>query len=216
LLYDAVHLLYAAHDLDVENDEDGFVFTYVRTSILSASLLFECGANCCLDSLNLSGGFSDDLDKLSFLSKYEFFLNRIGRSAKFDRGCSEVQAVAEIKTIRDSYVHPKVRKAPLEKVAANVWDSDFGATKLLQLPRKSALWSPVHAVRVLSAANSFFNLFFLSWCEFDTDTVCEILLGSDVASVPAASSSQIDCIGGLDRAVRTWGIDFRFVGKNVS
>jgi hypothetical protein len=34
LIYDAVHLLYLAHDVDVENDQDLYERTYIRTSIL--------------------------------------------------------------------------------------------------------------------------------------------------------------------------------------
>src|SRR5260370_11119140 len=33
LIYDAVHLLYLAHDIDREPDKDGYEFTYTRTSI---------------------------------------------------------------------------------------------------------------------------------------------------------------------------------------
>src|SRR6267378_5771503 len=92
LIYDAVHLLYLAHDVDIENDHDGYEFTYTRTSILNTLLLFECGANCCIDALNLPGAFEEDIDKLPFLSKYEFFLSRTNPDARFDRGCKQVQA----------------------------------------------------------------------------------------------------------------------------
>ena len=65
---------------------------------------------------------------------------------------------------------------------------------------------------MLKAANDFFNLFFLSWCRFDTNTVCEILLTSDAASIPATSSTAIDCIDGLSRAVKDWARLFMIPG----
>jgi hypothetical protein len=212
LLYDAVHLLYAAHDVDRERDTDGFKFTYIRSSVLNTLLLFECGANCCIDSLDLPSAFAADLDKLPFLSKYELFLSRINENA-FDRGCHEIQAVAELKAIRDSYVHPKVRRSPYEQIAELVWDADFGTTKILGIPRNPREWTCAHAVLALRSANEFFNLFFLTWCGFDPNTVCEMLLSSNEVSIPASSSTYIDCIGGLDRAVKVWAIDFRFIGK---
>jgi hypothetical protein len=109
LIYDAVHLLYLAHDIDQAQDDDGYEFTYIRSSILNSLLLFECGANCCIDSLNLPGPFHEDIDKLSFLSKYELFLTHVNDKVEFDRGCREVQEAAELKAVRDAYVHPKVK-----------------------------------------------------------------------------------------------------------
>lgn len=213
LLYDAVHLLYLAHDVDQEQDNDGYEFTYIRSSILNTLLLFECGANCCVDSLNLPATFEEDIDKMPFLSKYEFFQGKVGTQTKFDRGRREVQAVAELKAIRDRYVHPKVKKQKYTEVENGVSDADFGATQLLRFPWNPERWKPSHAVLALKAANDFFNLFFLSWCGFDSNTVCEMLLSSGAASIPAQSSTTIDCIGGLDRAVRDWNIDFKFIGK---
>lgn len=215
LAYDAVHLLYLAHDVDSEEDQHGYEYMYVRSSILNTLLLFECGANCCIDSLNLSGSYVDDIDKLPFLSKYEFFLRNIKPHTKLDRGCKETQTVAELKSIRDSYVHPKEKKQKYIQIEQFAWEADFGETNILEIPRSPKEWGCSHAVSVLKATNDFFNIFFLSWCEFDTDTVCEILMGSEEAAIPARSSVHIDCMGGLDRAVKDWNIDFKFLGKIV-
>src|SRR5580700_5759553 len=133
LIYDAVHLLYLAHDIDEAHDEDGYEFTHIRSSILNTVLLFECGANCCINSLNLPGTYEADIDKLPFLSKYEFFLGRANADATFDRGCKDVQASVELKSIRDHYVHPKVRKQMYKEIGENFWDADFGETRLLKI-----------------------------------------------------------------------------------
>jgi hypothetical protein len=216
LIYDAVHLLYLAHDVDVENDQDLYERTYIRTSILNTLLLFECGANCCLEALDLSGVLKNDLDKLPFLSKYEFFLSRRRPVAQFDRGSKEVQAVAELKKVRDDYVHPKVKKQRYSvDDDFDCGGPDFGHTTILKIPLDPRRWDTTHAVRSLKSANDFFNTFFLSWCGFDTDTVCELLLGSDSVSIPSKSSIGIDCTEGLSRAVREWGIDFKFIGKRI-
>jgi hypothetical protein len=214
LLYDAVHLLYLAIDIDIEKDVAGYEFAYTRSSIMNTLLLFECGANCCIEALNLPRSFEEDIDKLPFLSKYEFFLGRVNHKATFDRGRKEVQAVAELKTVRDIYVHPKVRKQKYSK-ADDLWSPDFGHTNLLEIPRNPGRWHWTHAVLALKSANDFLNLFFLTWCEFDANTVCEILLSSDPASIPARSSTWVDGIESLNRAVRDYGIDFRFIGKRI-
>jgi len=214
LLYDAVHMLYFSHDIDPESDTHGYGNTFVRGSMVNSFLLLECAANCCIDALGLAGSYFEDVDKLSFLSKYEFFLGRIAEGATFDRGRREIQAVAELKSLRDKYIHPKVSKKQFSKVDDGVYEVEFDKTKLLDISFDPSHWGLSAAVSALKTANDFFNLFFLSWCKFDANTVCDILLGSEVASIPSASSVGVDTIGGLDRAVAEWGIDFRFIGKN--
>ena len=214
LVYDAVHLLYLADDVDPEKDEHGYEFTYARSSVLNTLLLFECAANCCADSLNLPKAFSEDIDRMPFLSKYEFFLSRMRPEITFDRGCKETQAVAELKAIRDAYVHPRVRKKKYSK-AEDAWGADFGFWPVLGFPRDFRRWTGVQAVAAMKAANDFFNLYFLAWCKFDTNAVCELLLGSDPANIPAMSSITIDCVEGLSRAVQEYKIDFKFLGKRI-
>jgi hypothetical protein len=133
----------------------------------------------------------------------------------FDRGCKQVQAAAELKAVRDMYIHPKVKKQQYVMVDENVWDTDFGVTNVLKIPKNPRIWGRSHAIAAIKATNDFFNLFFLCWCGFDANTVCEILLGSDAVAIPAKSSTVVDCIGGLNRAVTMFGIDFKFIGKNV-
>lgn len=215
LVYDAVHLLYMAADVDVETDERGYEFTFVRSSVLNSLLLLECGANCCLDSLNLSGRYANDVDKLPVLSKYEFFVRSISPKTEFDRGCYEVQCATEVTSLRDRCVHPKVRKQPFTEIADGVREADFGVSEYLGVPVESTHWKPKHAATVLRSANNFLNLVLLNWCALDTDTVCDILLGYREAEIPSRSSVAVDCIGGLDRAVRDWDIDFKFLGKTV-
>jgi hypothetical protein len=59
--------------------------------------------------LELRGPFEEDIERLPFLSKYQFFLGRIKPDATFDRECKEVRAVRELKPLRDNYVHEMAR-----------------------------------------------------------------------------------------------------------
>ncbi len=215
LLYDSVYLLYFAFDTKQDDYKDDVIGSFVRSSILNSILLLECGANCLIDALNLPGQFYGDVDKLPFLSKFELFLNKINPEKEFDRGCREVQSISELKSIRDFYVHPKVKKAKYRKISENMWDADFGATKQLKFPRAPRNWKHEHAILALKSINDFFNKFFLDWCNLNSNAVVDLLLSSDKANLKQPIGAYIDCVGGLDRAVNEWNIDFRFIGKKV-
>jgi len=219
LLYDAVMLSYMTHDIDFNSDEHGYQFALIRASIIDSILLLECAANCCISSLGLSGQFLNDIDKLPFPSKFEYFLKQFQPKVKFDRGCKEIQCIVELKTIRDSYVHPKVKKEKMVQISESAWEANFGKTKMLDIPRATKDWRSSHTVDVLKATNAFLNRYFLEWCKFDTNTICHVLLGSEEAHIPDCIGKTggygIDCIGTLDRAVTEWGIDFKYLGKRL-
>ncbi len=140
LLYDSVYLLYFAFDTNQDHYEDDVISPFVRSSILNTVLLLECGANCLIDVLDLPGQFYNDIEKLPFLSKFELFLNSANSEQPFDRGCKEVQSISELKSIRDFYVHPKVKKAKYERIGENAWNANFGNTNLLGFPRDPRKW----------------------------------------------------------------------------
>ncbi len=215
LLYDSVYLLYFAFDINQDDYEDDVISPFVRSSILNSALLLECGANCLIDALNLPGKFYDDIEKLPSLSKFEFFLNRVNGKQLFDRGCKEVQSISELKSIRDFYVHPKVKKAKYERISEDVWDADFGNTDFLKFPRDPRSWKRDHAILALKSVNNFYNKFFLEWCNLKADAVVDLLLSSDKIDMNAPIGAYIDCVGGLDRAVKEWDIDFKFIGKRI-
>lgn len=215
LLYDAIYLLYFSFDTNQDDYKDDIISPFVRSSIINSVLLLECGANCLIDALNLPAKYYNDIEKLPFLSKYEFFLNRINSNQIFDRGCKEVQAIAELKSIRDFYVHPKVKKAKYQKIGEDMWDADFGKTNILDFPREPRKWEREHAIVAIKSVNDFYNTFFLTWCNLTSEAVVDLLLSSDKANLKCPQGAYIDCIGGLDRAVKEWRIDFKFLGKKV-
>lgn len=214
LLHDSINLLYAAYDVDREIDDHDLEGAYARGSMMSTLLLFECAANCCTQALQLEGKFAEDVDKLPFLSKFEFFLGRVGK-ARFDRGCEVVQAVAELKTSRDRYVHPKVNKIRPLQVESNHYVVKAKKTKQLGISHDSIAWRRETSLASARCANDFFNQYFIGWCGFDSRTVCSILLDTDAAEIPSNASFSIDVIGGLDRAVSEFALDFAYLGKKA-
>lgn len=214
-LYDSVYLLYFAFDTNQDAYPDDVIRPFTRASILNSILLLESAANCLIDALDLPGQHYRDIEKLPMLSKYEFFLGKINPDKKFERGISEVQKIVELKTIRDFYVHPKVKKSKWNKIAENVWDTDYGATNQLRFPRDPSGWRKEQAVLALKTVNDYFNMYFLQWCGFTCDTVVDLLLSSEKADINNPIGAAIDCVGGLDRAVNEWGVNFEFIGKKV-
>lgn len=214
-LYDSVYLLYFSFDTDQNLYKDDVISPFIRSSILNSILLLESGANCLIDALNLPNQFYKDIEKLPLLSKFEFFLIKTNNMRKFDRGCKEIQAISELKSIRDFYVHPKIKKAKYTKINDYSWHADHGETKLLQFPRDPNKWERSHAILALKSVNDFYNKYFLEWCNLQTDAVVDLLLSSDEANLSAPNGASIDFVGGLDRAVTEWSIDFKYLGKKV-
>jgi hypothetical protein len=215
ILYDAVYLLYSAHDFIPGNLKDDLSRTFSRASIVNSILLLECGANCLIESLKLPSKLFNDIDKIAFISKFEFFLIQHNIKETFDRGCSEVQAISDLKSIRDALVHPKVKKQDMVKISENCWSADFGESQHLSLPRDQHSWEKEHAIVALKAVNQFYNKYLLEWCGFSQKLIVDLLLSSEPVDIDNPVGASIDGVRGLDRAVTDWGIDFKFIGKKL-
>ncbi|MGJ8661853.1 MAG: hypothetical protein ACSHXL_07430 [Bacteroidota bacterium] len=214
LLYDSVYLLYFAFDTNQDDYPDDIISPFIRSSIMNSMLLLECGANCLIDALDLPSKFYNDIEKLPFLSKFEYFLSTLNNNA-FDRGCKEVQAISELKSIRDFYVHPKVKKGKYEHVVDNYWVVEYGKTTQLGFPRAPDEWGKEHAIIALQSVCNFYNKYFIEWCKLEADAVIDLLLSNEKVDISQPIGAAIDCVGGLDRAAKEWKINFSFLGKNV-
>lgn len=213
LLHDAVLLAYMAHDQRKADDLSSLPSTLTRAAVISSCLLLECAANCCIDAMDKTGPFKDDIDKLPFLTKFEVFLDSLKGSTKFDRGSLRIQKIGELKTIRDSYVHPKVKKHDWIFESEAQKRVHLGYTKLLELPFDIRLWDPPHCVTALRAVNDFLAHYFGDLCAFDANTTCDVLLSDTKVIFPSRVNYAIDMVGELDRATNEWGLSFKWLGK---
>lgn len=141
----------------------------------------------------------------------------------FDRGARSVQKLAELKSLRDSIVHPKVRtiryvedanpsgaqRVMVDLFGGQVYRAESKETAILKVPAFSSQRTS-HAIKALVAVNEFFNCFFSNWCGMDSDLVCDILLGEHNDGVRATYS--LDVVGGLTRAMEEWGLDLSYLG----
>ncbi|MBE0571470.1 MAG: hypothetical protein IH618_07990 [Ignavibacteriaceae bacterium] len=184
---------------------------YSRASIFTATLIFECAANCCLDTLKLSNHFAEDIDKLPFLSKYEFFYNTLNKEKNLDRGCQEFQNAAELKSIRDLIVHPKVKKTKWKRINQSNLQADFGQTKLLKVPHSIDEWNLTDIQTCLRVICAFLDYFFRISCGFTPNEVGDIILSSEDYN----KQKRVTTYGINDawkEAQKYWSLRLQFLG----
>lgn len=227
LFWDATRLARMAQE---SNENDETELSCARASIMSSVFSLECAANCCIEILPSGNGFKKDIDKLPFLSKFEVFLGVMFQGKNMDRGRIEVQAVQELKSIRDSFTHPKVKRTKLTivdgdgielKVGAGfiapifgtdiTKTYDFGCTQYLNIP-KNITWQTRDAISVLHATANFMNYFFIDLCSYSSNTINEILTSSEEVCIPAKTNYGTVQIPELVRAMDQWKLNLDFLG----
>ncbi|GFO64283.1 hypothetical protein M1B72_12660 [Geomonas paludis] len=226
LFWDAVRLGRMAQEVQEDDDTE---FSCARASIMSSVFSLECASNCCVEIMPSGSGFKKDVDKLPFLSKFEVFLGVMFPGKTLDRGRHEVQLVQELKTIRDSFTHPKVKRTKLIRVDSNcefkegagyisnifgtgpTRSYDFGCTQFLNLPN-TITWQAEDAISVLHAATKFLNYFFVGLCSYDSDTINDILRSSGEISIPSKISYGRLDDPELKRAMDRWKLNLDFLG----
>ena len=222
LFGDSIRLARMAQEVhkDEQNDDET-EFSCARASIMSTVFSLECAANCCLEIMPIGSGFKKDIDKLPFLSKFEVFLCVMSPGKTLDRGRNEVQLVQELKTVRDSFTHPKVKRTHLRKVHGDPIELQAGVgiitpiigtgTQYLKLP-KNITWDAEHAISVLHAAAKFMNYFFIELCSYDSDTINHILLSNEEVSFPSEVTYGRLQIPEFMRAMEQWKLNLDFLG----
>lgn len=156
--------------MEAEQEEDDsysdFSCSLSRGSLLSAFCFIEASANVCLESLNLGGQLGDDIDRIPTLSKFDLYLRLRFKNRKLDRGAFPVQGAQELKTIRDTFVHPKGHKILWEVMTDGTQVSESPRTKMLNLPKVASYFCPEDAIVSLQATHRFLNYFFRDVCKF--------------------------------------------------
>ena len=84
----------------------------VKASILHCSIVVESLANNMIQFINLGSKFSESIDKLDVISKFELF-SMLTKKNHLNRGSNSIQAFKELIDIRNKYVHPKIRTEEL-------------------------------------------------------------------------------------------------------
>lgn len=163
-------------DLDFQN-------ALSRSALLASTHLLEASANTCVDSLAIGNGFAHDIERLPFLSKFEFYV-RIGFSKRnFDRARHEVQDISELKQVRDSFVHPKSQKIIWESWSPDESVSRSPRTRSADLPKIAGYCCLNDAVRALKVTHSFLRYLFKDVCRLGAIQVNSLLCSEELVPV---------------------------------
>ena len=176
LLDDSVSLAMEAED----HFASDFQNTLSRASIISSVLYVEACANCCIDLLELSGRFADEVDHMSTAAKLDFFLHVRFRGRAIDRSRAEYQVYAELRRLRDAFVHPKAQKFDWIEWSETASTSTSPKFQASGLPRIPAFCSSKDAISALRATHAFMGHFFRDLCRMRPTHVSALLNSEDV------------------------------------
>lgn len=205
LLIDAIGLAEAAEG----HDHDRAQRMLARACILDCALIVECAANICLSA----GSISMDGTPVQKLAAYG---NRA--HGKFiDLARPEVLAVEELRRVRNSYVHVRVRERAVTVPTEDLeswWEVHPAASPVLKLSDMPAMWGTSDAKMALRAVESFLRYFFVGLLG-QSPRQLFYLLATALHLTDGASGRLEDAM--LERAVAisasAWNIDFSFLGS---
>lgn len=191
---------------------------HARASISACILTLECASNCVLGSLEASGPFRNELDKLPFLGKIEAFL-RFRKIEGFDRGRNEVQKIAELVRVRNDFVHPKTMNIETEVAPMEEGEGHYTLPMSLHgvhwqavgIPKHAMFWSAENALSVLTAVVDFFSYVFVELMQASAEELQEILISrleiQDVHVISLFEEFRAEFQG-----LAEFGIDLNFLG----
>jgi hypothetical protein len=175
LLDDALSMLWVARMVESTPSNLNHSGFLARNVIVVAAFAVESCANCCLDALHVGGQFSDELERLTTLGKFDVFLLSRGGGKFLDRGRKEVQAISALKRVRDDMVHPKPFVTEYRAVGKDEFEAVRRLYDILGLSRDSREWNAANAEGVLRSLIDFLHYFFINECKLGPNDVRDLL-----------------------------------------
>jgi len=215
LLEDSLAFLIDADDKATEKKYEA-ASRCAKASIFNTLFMYECVANCCLASLDLSRGMYSKIERMDTLSKYEFYLILSTENTKLDRSVVEIERVNELKKLRDNLAHPKITKISYQlsnsKDSILSYEPKLNKTDKLNLPTDMSRWYVEEALVASKALNEFLNYFFLNLCKINCHTVASLLFGDKNPKEHQYSSMFITTTNNFKVAHNKWGIELNYIG----
>jgi hypothetical protein len=183
---------------------------YARASILNSAMMLEAAANALIAALDLPKAYFKDIERMSVLSKFEYYLQTVQPGTRMDRGSPAAQRAEELaSTLRNLIVHPKRFTSEWTTQEERTYRADLGETQFLHLPHSFVVLKHEHALTALKAAMSFLNHFFRELCRHPDCQVRALLTSDREYPLPENVSTAHDprWIEWHDR----WGIDVDFL-----
>lgn len=178
LFVDGVHLLIASENAPDHDTSSSFA----RGALACTMMLPEVVANILVETLDLESTAFSDVDRMSAIGKFDFYLRTSFRSRKLDRGSQPVQSLQELKRLRDVFVHPRpqaVRWTP-EDDKTRTGESD--RTPILDMSKNPMMWYSDDAIKAMRGVHGFLGYFLRDQCRFSKRRVTNLLFSED--SVP--------------------------------
>lgn len=198
-------LLLLASERSEDSDESN---SLARGSIAFTMMLPEVAANICIESLHLDSSVFNEMDKLSPLAKFDYFLKCRFRKRQISSGMLPVQKLQELKRLRDSFVHPKRFqvhwKPALAKDGSYLGESK--RTQFLDMSSNPTMWYDEDAVRAMRGAHEFLAHFFRDLCKMPKGKATNLLF-SDEALLGEEGIRVFHYGRPFHEALRRWKID---------
>lgn len=202
------------------NTDDSFRMNrFARASILASALSVECVANCLLISLDTSRRLSEELDRMSPLSKIEVYL-KLNAKPALDRGDLKVSKISDLISARNDFVHPKVKGIPakmnLPQDAGREWIFPFSIDGVhhsqLSIPKVPLFWSAQNAFEALKSISEFYRYLFCTLLNFDHKEMHDLLI-SRIQAAGVHMPAVYDEVRNLIHSAKEIdGVDFSYFG----
>ena len=206
LLADSVLLL---RNAERETEDEYFYGALSRASLVASLFLLEAVANTCIESLALASAAFGEIDRLPVLAKYDLYIRTKFRRRRLDRGARAVQALRELKSLRDAYAHPKPQKVVWEEMSDDGLEAWPQRTAVLKVPTNPHDWHSEDAIIVMRSVHGFLCHFFREQCRLRPKHVAGLLFSED--DIPVAERGTTQC---FDRSIRAdlkrWCVDVSY------
>jgi hypothetical protein len=173
-------------------------------------MLLEAAANTCIEGLALEPNVHEEIDRLPLLSKFDVFLRMRFPRRGLSRGSRPVQALRELKRIRDLYAHPKPQQVVWEKWTKNEGVATSERSPLLRIATNPNFWRPDDAIAAMRGANEFLSYYFRGLCRFRPAQATSFLLSMD--HTPTLDFEIWPALGrSTKRLLRGWKVDVSYL-----
>ena len=210
LFVDGVHLLKAS-----ENEPDYDVSaSMARGSLACTMMIPEVVANVLIETLSLESSVFGDVDRMSAIGKFDFFLRTNFRSRKLERGMRPVQALQELKRLRDVFVHPKPQEVHWTPSEDETYMGESGRTPILDMSKNPTSWYSEDAIHAMRAVHSFLAFYFKDLCGYSKGHVSNLLFSKDAVPDKGAGIYHLfyrHFVGSLKK----WEVDISYLKIGV-
>jgi hypothetical protein len=176
LLLDSTYFLLQARAAGVYNERSQ---SLARASIAFSLLMLEAAANTCIEHLDLAGSVHNDIDRLSVLAKYDFYLRTQFRKKCLPRDAHQIEWLKELKGLRDGIVHLKTQKVEWVGPEDGEQVAETPTTKSLKISTNPTSWGESDAVSVARGVHGFLKFFFKECCGYGPSKVASLLFSED-------------------------------------